>query len=126
MANANSYYDNCHYYNIFTDTLGNVNWGPDQPIAGAIINISYSISLPKPTTCLVYTVATIVRDDKYTDPIVGRKVKVDKNVKDISVSTTLIWPSPADKRHRYSLVVVLLDYKYGIYSCIRFYDRYKH
>ncbi|CAG8489311.1 8321_t:CDS:1 [Gigaspora margarita] len=111
MANANSNYDNCYYYHINSETRANVNWGPDPPTAGAIINVNYSISgLSMPTTHLVYMVASIVRDDKNTDPIVGSKVKVDRNVKDISVSTSLKWPSPADKKNRYSLVVFLLDY----------------
>ncbi|CAG8811960.1 28357_t:CDS:2 [Gigaspora margarita] len=104
MANANSNYENCNYYNI---------------LAGIKAN-----QLVKPTTHLVYVVASVIRDDKNEDPIVGSKVKVDRNVKDISVSTTLKWPSPADKSNRYSLVVFLLDYKYGIYECTRFYDRY--
>ncbi|KAF0449909.1 hypothetical protein F8M41_002293 [Gigaspora margarita] len=74
-----------------------------------------------PTTHLAYVVAAVVRDDKYTDPTVSNKVQVDRGVKDLSASTSLKWPS--DKKNEYSLVVFLLDYKFGIYDCIRFYGR---
>ncbi|RIB25159.1 hypothetical protein C2G38_2068129 [Gigaspora rosea] len=125
MANANPNFSNCDYYSIYTDNLGEVSWGPDPPYAGAMLNVTYSFKgLQRNTTHLVYVVASIVRDDKQTDPIASSKVKVDRNVKDVSVSLNVQWPSPADKKNRYSLVVFLLDYKYGEYSCIRFYDRY--
>ncbi|CAG8748974.1 15083_t:CDS:1, partial [Gigaspora rosea] len=104
-----------------------VNWAPDPPYAGAMLNVTYSVKdLPMNTTHLVYVVAAVVRDDKSTDPSAGSKVKVDRNVKDVSVSLNVQWPSPADKNHRYSLVVFLLDYKYEEYTCARFYDRYPH
>ncbi|CAG8609856.1 31699_t:CDS:2 [Gigaspora margarita] len=101
--------------------IANVNWAPDPPTAGAIINIDYSVgNLSMPTTHLVYVVAAVVRDDRNTDPTVSNKVKVDRGVTDISVSTSLKWPSDKTK---YSLVVFLLDYKYGIYDCVRFSGR---
>ncbi|CAG8771483.1 2339_t:CDS:1, partial [Gigaspora rosea] len=117
---------NCDYYGISTKILGEAYWGPDPPYAGAMLNISYSVKdLPMNTTHLVYVVAAVVRDDKNTDPSASNKVQVDRNVKDVSVSSLHVqWPSLADTNNRYSLVIFLLDYKYGEYSCVRFADRY--
>ncbi|CAG8564987.1 28785_t:CDS:1 [Gigaspora margarita] len=122
MANANPDFENCFYYNIFTKNIASVNFGPDQPIAGELITISYNVSnLPMPTTHLVYVVAAIVKDERSRDPTISNKVKVDKGLKEISTSLSLRWPS--DKDQASSLVVFLLDYKFGIYDCVRFYSR---
>ncbi|RIB13115.1 hypothetical protein C2G38_2099124 [Gigaspora rosea] len=127
MVNANPYFSNCNNYGINTDILGVANWGPDPPSAGDTLEIQYSVKgLPRNTTDHVYVVAAVIKNDRIRDPVTSNKVKVDQNVKDVSVSLNVRWPSPADKYNIYSLIVYLVDYKWGTYSCSCFYDRWPH